>query len=69
MTYKQMARRLAALEQAQQPTDDGKRFVVDIGGDGPARYWIDGQEVGADEYRRRVPDGPYYVDIGDDDEL
>jgi len=69
MTYKQMARRLAALEQAQQPTDDGKRFVVDIGGDGPAHYWIDGQEVGADEYRRRVPDGPYYVDIGDDDEL
>ncbi len=63
-----MQRRLAALEQAQQPADDGKRFVVDIGGDGPARYWIDDREVGADEYRRRVPDGPYYVDIGDDDE-
>ncbi len=68
MSYRDMARRLEALEQAQTPADDGERFVVDIGGDGPARYWIDGREVSADEYRRRVPDGPYYVDIGDDDE-
>ncbi len=67
MSYRDMQRRLEALEQAQQPADDGARFVVDIGGT-EARYWIDGQEVGADEYRRRVPDGPYYVDIGDDDE-
>ncbi len=64
-----MQKRLAALEQAQTPPDDGERFVVDIGGDGPARYWIDGCEVSADEYARRVPDGPFTVDIGDDDEL
>ena len=68
MSYKDMARRLEALEQAHKPPDDGQSFVVDIGGDGPARYWIDGREVSADEYARRVPDGPYYVDIGDDDE-
>ena len=69
MSYRDMARRLAELERAQQPADDGERFVVDIGGTGPARYWIDGREVNADEYARHVPDGPYYVDIGDDDEL
>ncbi len=63
-----MERRLAALEQAQMPADDGARYVVDIGGE-EARYWIDGREVSADEYARRVPDGPYYVDIGNDDEL
>ncbi len=68
MSYKDMARRLAALEQTQQPAADGARFVVDIGGE-EARYWIDGCEVSADEYARRVPDGPYYVDLGDDDEL
>ncbi len=69
MSYRDMARRLADLERAQTPADDGESFVVDIGGDGPARYWIDGREVSGDEYARRVPDGPYYVDIGDDDEL
>ena len=69
MSYRDMARRLAELERAQTPADDGARFVVDIGGDGPARYWIDGCEVSADEYMRRVPAGPYSVDIGDDDEL
>ncbi len=63
-----MARRIEALEQAQTPADDGESFVVDIGGTGPARYWIDGCEVSADEYARRAPDGPYYVDIGDADE-
>ncbi len=68
MSYRDMARRLADLERQQQPADDGERFVVDIGGT-DARYWIDGREVSADEYARRVPDGPYYVDIGDDDEL
>ena len=68
MSYRDMARCLADLERQQQPPDEAHSFVVDIGGDGPARYWIDGQEVGADENRRRVPDGPYYVDIGDDDE-
>ncbi len=67
MSYRDMARRLADLERAQTPADDGESFVVDIGGE-EARYWIDGREVTADEYRRRVPDGPYYVDIGDDDE-
>ena len=68
MSYRDMARRLAELERQQTPADDGARFVVDIGGDGPARYWIDGREVSADEYRRRVPDGPFYVDLGDDDD-
>ena len=67
MSYRDMARRLAELERAQTPADDGARYVVDIGGE-EAHYWIDGHEVSADEYRRRVPDGPYYVDIGDDDE-
>ena len=67
MSYRDLARRLEALEQAQPPPDDGERFVVDIGGT-EARYWIDSCEVSADEYRRRVPDGPYYVDIGDNDE-
>ena len=69
MSYRDLQKRLEALEQTQQPADDGQRYVVDIGGDGPARYWIDGREVSADEYARRVPDGPFYVDIGDDDEL
>ncbi len=69
MTYRDIQKRLAALERAQTPADDGQRFVVDIGGAGPARYFIDGHEVSGDEYARRVPDGPYYVDIGDDDEL
>ena len=68
MSYRDIHKRLEALERAQPPADDGERYVVDIGGDGPARYWIDGQEVSADEYARRVPDGPYYVDLGDDDE-
>ena len=68
MSYRDLQKRLADLERAQAPVDDGERFVADIGGTGPARYWIDGCEVSADEYRRRVPDGPYYVDIGDDDE-
>ena len=69
MSYRDMARRLAELERAHAAPDDGERFVVDIGGDGPARYWIDGCEVSADEYARRVPAGPFYVDIGNDDEL
>ena len=69
MSYREMARRLADLERQQQPADDGARYVVDIGGTGPARYWIDGREVSADEYARRVPAGPFYVDLGDDDEL
>ena len=69
MSYRDIQKRLAALERAQTPADDGARYVVDIGGTGPARYWIDGCEVSADEYARRVPAGPYYVDIGDDDEL
>ena len=69
MSYRDMARRLEALEQAQTPADDDVRYVVDIGGTGPARYFIDGREVSADEYARRVPDGPFTVDIGDDDEL
>ena len=69
MSYRDIQKRLAALERAQPPAEDGSRFVVDIGGDGPARYWIDGHEVSAAEYARRVPDGPYYVDIGEDDEL
>ena len=68
MSYRDMARRLEALEQAQTPTDDGESFVVDIGGTGPARCWIAGREVSGDEFRRRAPDGPFYVDIGDDDE-
>ncbi len=68
MSYRDIQKRLEALERAHAAPDDGERFVVDIGGDGPARYWIDGHEVSADEYRRRVPDGPYYVDLGDDDE-
>ena len=69
MSYREMARRLADLERAQTPPDDGESFVVDIGGTGPARYWIDGHEVSESEFRRRAPDGPYSVDIGDDDEL
>jgi hypothetical protein len=69
MPQRDLNRRLEALEWAQMPVDDGRRFVVNIGGDGPARYWIDGHEVSADEYRRGVPDGPFYVDLGDDDEL
>ena len=69
MSYREMARRLAELERTQTPMDDGQRYVADIGGVGPARYWIDGREVSADEYVRRVPDGPFYVDIGDDGEL
>ena len=69
MTYKEMARRLEALERAHTPADAGHSFVADIGGAGPARYWIDGCEVSADEYTRRLPDGPFYVDIGDEDEL
>ncbi len=69
MSYRDMARRIAELEQAQTPADDGQCFVVDIGGDGPPRYWIDGREVSAEEYARRVPAGPHYVDIDDDPEL
>ena len=68
MSHRDMARRIEALEQAQTPADDGARYVVDIGGE-EARYWIDGCEVSADEYARRVPDGPYSVDFGGDDEL
>ncbi len=68
MSYRDMARRIEALEQAQPPADDGESFVVDIGGTGPARYWIDGHEVSESEFRRRGPDGPFYVDIGDDNE-
>ncbi len=48
MSYRDLQQRLAALERAQQPADDGGRFVVDIGGE-DARYWIDGLEVSADE--------------------
>ncbi len=69
MSYRDMQKRLETLERQQPPAVDGERFVVDIGGDGPARYWIDGREVSADEYARRVPAGPFYVDLGDDDEL
>ncbi len=69
MSYRDMQRRLEALERAQPPADDGARYVADIGGTGPARYFIDGHEVSADEYARRVPAGPFYVDIGGDDEL
>ncbi len=69
MSYRDMQRRLADLELQQTPADDGGRFVADIGGTGPARYWIDGCEVSADEYARRVPAGPFTVDLGDDDEL
>ncbi len=68
MSYRDLQKRFAALEQTQQPAADGARFVVDIGGE-EARYWIDGREVSGDKYARRVPDGPYYVDLGDDDEL
>ena len=68
MSYREMARRLASLEQLQTTADDGERYVADIGGT-VVRYWIDGREVSADEYAWRVPDGPFYVDIGDDDEL
>ena len=60
---------IGPAELAFLAADDEPRFVADIGGTGPARYWIDGCEVSADEYARRVPDGPFYVDIGDDDEL
>ncbi len=69
MSYHDMSRRLAELERAHPPTDEAHTFVADIGGAGPARYFIDGREVSADDYARRVPDGPFSVDIGDDDEL
>ena len=48
------------------PGDEGEVFTVDISAD-PPRYWIDGSEVSAAEYMRRVPPGPFMVNIGDDD--
>ena len=43
--------------------DDGHVFTVDIATD-PPRYWIDGIEVSATEYLRRVRPGPFVVDVG-----
>ena len=66
MCYRDVERRLEALEAAALPFDDTARFMVDISGD-EARYFIDGVEVSQAEYAARMPWGPFFVDNGDDD--
>ena len=63
--------RLRRLEGSSLWRDDaggGETFVVDICAD-PPRYCIDGIEVSAEEYARRVPPiGAFVVDIGGRDD-
>ena len=62
-----LATRLRRMEDRMPGQgDDGQVFTVDISAD-PPRYWIDGVEVSADEYLRRVPPGPFVVDVGGSD--
>ncbi len=64
MSYKDIERRLRALE-AETPEDGAGVFVVDLSEGG---YTIDGRAVDQAEFTRRAPAGPFYVDIGDDDD-
>ena len=61
---------LKRLEDRIPPAPDGGAYIVDIGAD-EAHYWVDGREVGRDEFERRAPrTEAYTVDIGagaDDD--
>ena len=64
MSYRDIERRLKALE-AETPEADAGVFVVDLS-DGD--YTIDGLPVDQAEFTRRAPAGPFYVDIGEDDD-
>ena len=61
-----LSRRLTTLERTTRPSggDSGAAFVADIGSD-DGGYWIDGQPVSQQEFRERLPRGPYVVDIGE----
>ena len=60
---KTLTRRVGALEDLIQRYGDDAEYVADLG-DG--RYYVDGQEVDGQTFRRRAP-GPFVVDIGEDD--
>ena len=61
-------RRLEGSTLWRADAGGGETFVVDICAD-PPRYWIDGIEVSADEFRRRAPaSGAYTVNIGGSDD-
>ena len=59
-----LERRIGVLETIVQRYGgaDGSEYVADIGA--PGGYWIDGQPVSQQEFRERLPRGPYVVDIG-----
>jgi hypothetical protein len=61
-----LERRIGALETLVQRYGgaDGSEYVADIDG-APGGYWIDGQPVSQQEFRERLPRGPYVVDIGE----
>ncbi len=67
---KTLHQRVRSLEDRIPPAPDGGAYIVDIGAD-EAHYWVDGCEVGRDEFERRAPrTEAYTVDIGagaDDD--
>ena len=46
-----------------EPTIPAAAAKVGIGE--PGGYWIDGQPVSQQEFRERLPRGPYVVDIGE----
>ena len=62
-----LERRIGALETIVQRYGgaDGSEYVADIGE--PGGYWIDGQPVSQQEFRERLPRGPFVVDIGEGD--
>ncbi len=67
MKYRDVERRLRALETETPALIDGSVFTVDLN-DADA-YLIDGIAVDRDEFARRMPPaGPFVVDIGEPDD-
>ncbi len=65
MSYKDIERRLRALETETPADPEHAAFVADLIAGG---YTIGGVAVDQAEFQRRMPPGPFYVDIGDDDD-